>query len=92
MTNPPFGSKGKTNRKDILENFDLGYKWKKDKGSNRYIISKKTEKNLIGGKKKGDGQIPDVYSSKDAMNFLNLVDEWQLCYQMAISAMSHYLM
>lgn len=60
MTNPPFGSKGKISRKDILENFELGYKWKKDTKTGEYTLTEKIEKNLIGGKKKGDGQIPDV--------------------------------
>ena len=31
MTNPPFGSKGKVTDKTILRNFELGYKWKKQK-------------------------------------------------------------
>lgn len=69
MTNPPFGSKGKINRKDILENFDLGYKWKKDR-TDKYVITEKIEKNLIGGKKKGDGQIPDVLFIERCFEFL----------------------
>ena len=59
LTNPPFGSKGKINRKDILENFELGYKWRKIDGE-RYELIERSEKYLQGGKKKGDGQIPDV--------------------------------
>ncbi len=70
MTNPPFGSKGKINRKDILENFDLGYRWKKDKSTKTYTLSEKIEKNLIGGKKKGDGQIPDVLFIERCYEFL----------------------
>lgn len=60
MTNPPFGTKGKINRKDILENFDLGYKWKKDKKSQKYILLEQTEQNLQGASGKSSGQIPDV--------------------------------
>ncbi len=60
LTNPPFGSKGKISRKDILENYDLGYRWKKEQDTGIYKITDKIEKNMLGGKKKGDGQIPDV--------------------------------
>jgi type I restriction enzyme M protein len=70
MTNPPFGSKGKVNRKDILENFELGYKWKLDKVTKYYVLTEKIEKNLIGGKKKGDGQIPDVLFIERCYEFL----------------------
>lgn len=70
LTNPPFGSKGKINRKDILENYDLGYKWKKDTTTKVYTITDKVEKNLLGGKKKGDGQIPDVLFIERCYSFL----------------------
>lgn len=70
MTNPPFGAKGKISRKDILENFELGYRWKQDKATKIYTISEKIEKNLLGGKKKGDGQIPDVLFIERCYEFL----------------------
>lgn len=70
LTNPPFGTKGKISRKDILENYDLGYKWKKDPETKKYSISEKIEKNLLGGKKKGDGQIPDVLFIERCFHFL----------------------
>lgn len=70
LTNPPFGAKGKINRKDILENYDLGYKWKKDPSTQKYSVSDKIEKNLLGGKKKGDGQIPDVLFIERCYEFL----------------------
>jgi type I restriction enzyme M protein len=70
LTNPPFGTKGKISRKDILENYDLGYKWKKETTSGKYNISEKIEKNLLGGKKKGDGQIPDVLFIERCYHFL----------------------
>ena len=70
MTNPPFGSKGKINRKDILQNFDLGYKWKVEKATGKYSLAEKIEKNLLGGKKKGDGQIPDVLFIERCYEFL----------------------
>ena len=50
MTNPPFGTKGKVTNKRILENFELGHKWKKDKDVGKWI---KTNKIL-------DGQVPDI--------------------------------
>lgn len=49
MTNPPFGTKGKVTSKRILENFELGHKWEKDKDG-RWT---KTSKIL-------DGQVPDI--------------------------------
>lgn len=70
FTNPPFGSKGKINRKDVLENFDLGYRWKKNSRTKKYEITDKIEKNLLGGKKKGDGQIPDVLFIERCYEFL----------------------
>lgn len=70
LTNPPFGAKGKISRKDILEDYDLGYKWKKDATTGSYKISEKIEKNLLGGKKKGDGQIPDVLFIERCYHFL----------------------
>jgi len=48
MTNPPFGTKGKITDKKILETFDLGHKWIKEKEG-----WKKTNKLL-------DGQAPEV--------------------------------
>ena len=70
LTNPPFGTKGKISRKDILEQFDLGYKWKKSSETGKYIICDKIEKNMLGGKKKGDGQIPDVLFIERCFHFL----------------------
>lgn len=70
LTNPPFGTKGKISRKDILEQFDLGYKWKKSPGTGKYTICDKIEKNMLGGKKKGDGQIPDVLFIERCFHFL----------------------
>lgn len=49
MTNPPFGTKGKVTSKKILENFELGHKWKKEKDG----TWTKTSKLL-------DGQVPDI--------------------------------
>lgn len=48
MTNPPFGTKGKVTNKRILEDFDLGHKWKKEDGK-----WSKTSKI-------SDGQVPDI--------------------------------
>lgn len=37
MTNPPFGSKGKVTDKRILKQFDLGFKWKQNKETGKWI-------------------------------------------------------
>lgn len=58
LTNPPFGSQGKVTNKKILRNFNLGYKWSKDRGN--YYISKKLRK----------GQIPDILFIERCLNFL----------------------
>jgi type I restriction enzyme M protein len=60
MTNPPFGSKGKVTDKKILQNFELGYKWKKEKDSG-WI---KTNKIL-------DGQIPEILFIERSLQFLD---------------------
>lgn len=59
MTNPPFGSKGKVTDKRILQNFELGYKWKKEKDG-RWI---KTNKIL-------DGQIPEILFIERSLQLL----------------------
>jgi type I restriction enzyme M protein len=59
MTNPPFGSKGKVTDKRILQNFELGYKWKQEKDG-RWI---KTNKIL-------DGQIPEILFIERSLHLL----------------------
>lgn len=59
MTNPPFGTKGKVTDKNILENYDLGYKWKK-KENGSWI---KTNSIL-------DGQVPDILFIERCLDFL----------------------
>lgn len=59
MTNPPFGSKGKVTDKRILQNFELGYKWKQEKDG-RWI---KTNKIL-------DGQIPEILFIERSLQLL----------------------
>lgn len=44
LTNPPFGAKIKIQGKEELEHFDLGHKWKKDKNSGAWQITKETQK------------------------------------------------
>jgi len=60
MTNPPFGSKGKVTDKRILQNFELGYKWKKEKDG-RWT---KTNKIL-------DGQIPEILFIERSLQLLS---------------------
>ncbi len=50
MTNPPFGSKGKVTDKNILKQFNLGYKWKKDKTTGKWIKTDVLQ----------NGQVPDI--------------------------------
>jgi type I restriction enzyme M protein len=50
MTNPPFGSKGKVTDKRILKQFELGYKWKQDKSTWKWIKTDELQ----------NGQVPDI--------------------------------
>jgi len=59
MTNPPFGSKGRVTSKKILEQFDLGYTWKKTKDG---IFKKET--------KLQNGQVPDILFIERCLDFL----------------------
>jgi len=60
MTNPPFGTKGKVTDKTILEQFELGYKWKKDR-----ILKKWIKTNDIR-----DGQAPEIIFIERCLQFL----------------------
>lgn len=42
LTNPPFGSKIKINHKEVLENYELGHKWTKNKNG-EWIKTNKTQ-------------------------------------------------
>ena len=44
LTNPPFGSKIKIISGSILENYDLGHKWKYDKKNGKWIKQPETKK------------------------------------------------
>jgi len=50
MTNPPFGSKGKVTDKRILKKFELGYKWRQDKETSKWIKTDELQ----------NGQVPDI--------------------------------
>jgi len=50
MTNPPFGSKGKVTDKRILRQFELGYKWKQDKKTGKWVKNNQLQ----------NGQMPDI--------------------------------
>ena len=50
MTNPPFGSKGKVTDRKILKQFELGYKWKQDKTTGKWIKTDELK----------NGQVPDI--------------------------------
>ncbi|MFX0134447.1 MAG: class I SAM-dependent DNA methyltransferase, partial [Candidatus Hodarchaeota archaeon] len=60
ITNPPFGSKGKITDKQILESFELGYKWSK-RGSKW----KKSDQ-LV------QGQAPEVLFIEKCLQFLKI--------------------
>jgi len=60
LTNPPFGSKGKITSKMILQQFDLGHKWLKNKGSDILFMSS----TLF------EGQIPDILFIERCLQFL----------------------
>ncbi len=59
MTNPPFGSKGRVTNKRILEQFELGYKWKKTRNGE---FKKET--------KLQKGQVPDILFIERCLDFL----------------------
>lgn len=50
MTNPPFGTRGRVTDKTILRQFELGYKWKKDKRTGKWEKTNTLQ----------DGQVPDI--------------------------------
>lgn len=60
MTNPPFGSKGKVTDKRILQNFELGYKWKQEKDGT-----------LTKTNKLQDGQIPEILFIERSLQLLD---------------------
>lgn len=60
LTNPPFGSKIPITDKTLLRQYELGFKWKKDKETKKWI---KTEK-LV------DKQVPQVLFIERCLQFL----------------------
>ena len=63
MTNPPFGSKGKVTDKKILDDFELGHKWKKG--------DEKWERTLkIAAENGNGGQVPDILFIERCLQFL----------------------
>jgi len=50
MTNPPFGSKGKVTDKRILRQFELGYKWRQNKKTGKWVKTDQLQ----------NGQVPDI--------------------------------
>lgn len=62
LTNPPFGAKGKITDKRILAQFELGHKWKYDRKTHRWTITKKLQK----------GQVPDILFIERCLQFLRI--------------------
>ena len=54
LTNPPFGTEGKEYNSEILSNFDFGHNWTEESPG------KFTKGNLLSGKGKKSGQVPDI--------------------------------
>jgi len=67
VTNPPFGTRGKITRREILDHFDLGHKWVRDKEKNKWKMV--PEKVLSQGNGKG-GQVPDILFIERCLQFL----------------------
>lgn len=61
MTNPPFGTKGKVTDKTILRQFELGYKWKKDKKTGKWEKTNELQ----------NGQVPDILFIERCLQFLD---------------------
>lgn len=62
FTNPPFGSKGKVKNKSILGQYELAYKWKKNKEIKRW------EREL---NKLMENQVPDILFIERCLQFLS---------------------
>ena len=63
ITNPPFGTKGKVTDKNILDDFEMGHKWKKDEDK-----WKKLSK--IAAEDGKGGQVPDILFIERCLRFL----------------------
>lgn len=61
FTNPPFGSQGKIKNKSILAQYELAYKWKRIKGTNKW----KREVNKLM-----ENQVPDILFIERCLQFL----------------------
>jgi len=61
LTNPPFGSKGKVKDKSILGQYELGYKWKKNKETGKW---EREPNKLI------ENQVPDILFIERCLQFL----------------------
>lgn len=61
FTNPPFGSRGKVKNKEILRQYELAYKWQKDKKTRQW--QKQVNKLM-------DDQVPDILFIERCLQFL----------------------
>jgi len=59
LTNPPFGTKGKITNQRILRQFELGYKWKKNKNTEEYKKTSNLQK----------GQTPEILFIERCLQF-----------------------
>lgn len=60
MTNPPFGERGEVTDKTVLIQFNLGYKWKKDRQTGKWFKSNDLR----------DGQTPEILFIERCLQFL----------------------
>ncbi|MEN4472856.1 N-6 DNA methylase [Mycolicibacterium cosmeticum] len=60
MTNPPFGKKLKVSERTILNQYDLGSKWRKKRNSNEFERTERT----------ADGQTPQILFIERCLEFL----------------------
>lgn len=60
LTNPPFGTKGKVTDRKILQQFDLGFRWLRDKKTLKWYKTDKLQ----------DGQTPEILFIERCVQFL----------------------
>jgi type I restriction enzyme M protein len=60
LTNPPFGTKGRITDKRILQQFDLGFIWRRDRTADKWYKTDKLQ----------DGQTPEILFIERCLQFL----------------------
>lgn len=60
ITNPPFGTKGKITDRTLLEQFDLGHRWKRSRKTGKWVKTSELS----------NGQVPDILFIERCLQFL----------------------